>query len=393
MSDKPLKLPIYMDCHATTPMDKRVFDAMLPYFTSEYGNASSIDHVFGTNAANAVEEGRERIASLINAKPEEIVFTSGATESDNLALEGIARANSKKGRHIITCTIEHRAVLDTCQYLEKLGWSITYLPVDITGRIDLKKLEESITSSTVLISIMFANNEVGTISPIAEIGRIAKERNVLFHTDAAQAVGHIPVDVIAQNIDLLSLSAHKIYGPKGVGALYVRRHNPRVKLESLLRGGGHERGLRSGTLNVPGIVGMGKALQLAGKEMVRESDRLSRWTSKMKDSFVERIKGAEQNGNPEHRLPHNLSMFFDGVESKALIQSLRADVAVSAGSACTTEDVKPSYVLLALGHDSQRAHSSIRFGLGRHNTDEEVDFVVGKVEKSVLRLRKIRLYG
>ncbi len=387
-----MKLPIYMDCHSTTPLDRRVLDTMLPYLTTEYGNASSLDHTYGTTAANAVEEARARIASLINASPGEIIFTSGATESDNLALEGIARTNARQGRHIITCTIEHRAVLDTCKYLEGLGWSVTYVPVDITGRIDLEKLERSITDSTVLISVMFANNEIGTISPISEIGRISKERGVLFHTDAAQAVGHIPVDVNAMNIDLMSLSAHKVYGPKGIGALYVRRHDPRVKIEGLVRGGGHERGLRSGTLNVPGIVGMGKALEVAGREMKSEGERLRKWTTKMKDAFENRIPDSEQNGHPTYKLPHNLNMFIRGVESKALIQSLRSDVAISAGSACTTKDVEPSYVLLALGHSPERAHSSIRFGLGRHNTEEEIDFIIEAVQKSGLRLRNIRVH-
>lgn len=384
-----LKLPVYMDHHATTPLDPRVLEEMMPYFTERFGNASSIDHRYGAEAYEAVEKARERVARTINARPDEIIFTSGATESDNLAIQGVSRAYSSKGRHIITCTIEHEAVLDTCKQLEESGWKVTYIPVDKNGVIDVQRLEESITNETVLISMMFANNEVGTIEPMKEIGRIAKERGVILHTDAVQAVGHIPVDVETMGIDLLSISAHKVYGPKGVGALYMRRHHPRIKPTPIVYGGGQERGLRSGTYNVPGIVGIGKALEIALRNMGEESGRLSGWTSKMRLSFSS-IEGAEQNGHPINKLPHNLNIYFPGVESKALIQAVNRQVAISAGSACSTQEVEPSHVILALGYPPERAHSSVRFGLGRFNTDEEVRFVIECVTNAVNRIQKIK---
>jgi cysteine desulfurase len=383
-----VKTPVYMDYHATTPVDPRVLEVMMPYFTENFGNASSTDHIYGAKAAESVEKSREQIASLINARPEEIVFTSGATESDNLAIKGVAFAYKEKGKHIVTCATEHKAVLNTCKYLEELGWSITYLPVDRFGVVDLDRLEKAITDKTVLISIMFANNEIGTIAPIEKIGQIAKRKGIFFHTDAAQAVGHIPVDVDAMNIDLMSISSHKAYGPKGAGVLFLRRHGGRVKALPLIHGGGQERGVRSGTENVPGVVGMGKALEIAAKEMRREADRLFQWTEKMRETFLKEI-GAEQNGHPIRRLPHNLNIFFKGVESKALIQLLGRDLAISAGSACTTREVEPSHVITALGFPPERAYSSIRFGLGRFNTEEEVDYAIQAVERAVLRLRKI----
>lgn len=385
------KLPIYMDHHATTPIDPRVLKEMLPYFDERFGNASSIDHLYGAEAFDAVEKARERIAKAINSTSEEIIFTSGATESDNLAIQGVARAYASKGRHIISCTTEHKAVLDTCKYLEELGWRVTYVPVDKYGVIDIQMIENSINSETTLISVMFANNEIGTVAPISEIGKIAKERDVLFHTDAAQAVGHVSIDVEKLGIDLISMSAHKFYGPKGIGALYVRRHSPRIKLVPTIYGGGQERGLRSGTYNVPGIVGMGKALKIAVDGMDEESKRLSALTSKMRDSFVT-IDGAEQNGHPINKLPHNLNMFFPGVESKALINEVKGQVAISTGSACTTQEVEPSHVILALGYPHERAHSSVRFGLGRFNTDYEVDYVISSITQAIKHLQKIRTY-
>ncbi len=377
-----------MDNHATTQLDPRVLEAMLPYLTQDFGNPASTDHVYGAKAADAVERSREQLAKTINASAHEIIITSGATEADNLAIQGIARTRSAEGGHIITCTTEHKAVLDPLRYLASQGWVVTYVPVDSYGIIDLDRLESSITDRTILISVMFANNEIGTIAPMAEIGRIAKEHGVLFHTDAAQAVGHIPVDVQALRIDLMSISAHKAYGPKGVGALYVRSHNPRVKVAPILLGGGQERGLRSGTLNVPSIIGMGEAFEIARREMTQEADRLAGWTRKMRERF-ENSAGAELNGHPFNRLPHNLNMYFPGVESKALIQSVRSQVAISASSACTTEEVEPSYVILALGYGPERAHSSIRFGLGRFNIEDEVNLVMQSVDTATNRLRSI----
>ncbi len=378
-----------MDHHATTPMDPRVLDAMMPHFTTEFGNPSSSDHLYGSKAAQVVELARDQVARTINAAPHEIIFTSGATESDNLALQGVARAYKSKGKHIITCTTEHKAVLDTCHFLEENGWSVTYVPVDQSGLVDLEKLSDSITRETVLISVMFANNEIGTIAPVVEIGRLARKHGVLFHTDAAQAVGHVPVDVQELQIDLMSISAHKVYGPKGVGALYIRSHKPRVKPAPILLGGGQERGVRSGTLNVPGIVGLGKALEIARKEMNLEAKRLRSWVQIMREAF-ESYAGAEVNGHWESRIPHNLNMFFRDVESKALIQSVKSEVAISASSACTTEEVEPSHVILALGFGPERAHRSLRFGLGRFNTKEEVDFVIDAVISAARRIARIR---
>ncbi len=377
-----------MDNHATTPLDPRVLEAMMPYLTLDFGNPASTDHLYGAKAADAVEKSREQLAKTINASAHEIIITSGATEADNLAIQGIARVRSAEGRHMITSTTEHKAVLDPLHHLEGQGWLVTRVPVDSQGIIDLDKLESSITSDTSLISVMFANNEIGTIAPVGEIGKIAKEHEILFHTDAAQAVGHIPVDVQALGIDLMSISAHKAYGPKGIGALYIRGHKPRVQLAPMLLGGGQERGLRSGTLNVPAIVGMGEALQIARREMHQEAARLTNWTLKMRRSF-EALVGAELNGHPSQRLPHNLNMYFPRVESKALIQSVRSEVAISASSACTTDEVEPSHVILGLGFTPSRAHNSVRFGLGRFNTSEEVDFAIEAVSKGVGRLLTI----
>ena len=383
-----LKLPIYMDYHATTPLDPRVLNEMLPFFKEKFGNASSVDHPYGAVAHDAVERARERVARLIHAKPEEIIFTSGATEADNLALIGTAISYRGKGQHIITCTTEHKAVLDTCKYLEQFGWKVSYIPVNKLGEIDLERLNNAICPETVLISVMFANNEIGTIGSIREIGNIAKAKGIIFHTDAAQAVGHIPVDVEEMSIDLMSMSAHKINGPKGIGALYVRRHDPRVVLSSLIHGGGQERNLRSGTQNVPGIVGMGSALEIARKSLDREASLFMNWTSRMKSAFND-ISDAEQNGHPTNKLPHNLNMYFPKVESKALIQAVNKEVAISAGSACTSQEVEPSHVILSLGYPAERAHSSVRFGVGRFNTVDEVKFVIECVNKAISHIRKI----
>lgn len=369
-----LKLPIYMDHHATTPVDPRVLDAMLPYFTQEFGNASSIDHIFGARAHEAVEEAREQVAASLNARPEEIIFTSGATESDNIALLGVAEKMAAKGDHIITCVTEHKAILDTAKHLEKMGKTVTYLPVDRYGLVDPADVEEAITDRTILISIMAANNEIGTIAPLKEIGKIAKAHGVLFHTDAAQAVGHIPIDVKEMGIDLLSLSGHKVYGPKGIGALYIKGTNPKGKVSPVMFGGGHERGVRSGTYNVPGIVGLGRALEIAKREMGAENERFRKWTKQMLEAFQENIEDVILNGHPEKRLAHNLNVCFPGIESKALIHLLKNDLAISAGSACTTTIVEPSYVLLAIGRTVEDSHSAVRFGLGRENTEEEVEW-------------------
>lgn len=379
-----------MDSHATTPVDPRVLEVMLPYFTRDFGNSASSDHVYGARAAEAVERAREQIAKTINSRPEEIIFTSGATEADNLAILGASPQDSDKGNHIITCVTEHKAVLDTCKHLESAGFNVSYLPVDEYGLVDVQKLETAITDKTFLISIMAANNEIGTVAPISEVGRIAHKHGVLFHTDATQAVGHIPVDVEEMGVDLLSMSAHKTYGPKGVGALYVRRRNPKVKISPIIFGGGHERGMRSGTLNVPGIVGFGEALSIARREMVSEAERLKKWTNEMLDGFKEQLDEVELNGHPTRRLPHNLNVYFNGVESKALIRAIRDEIAVSAGSACTTDMIEPSHVLLSLGFGEERAHSSIRFGLGRFNTHEEVLYAIECIPKAAIRLKGIK---
>jgi cysteine desulfurase len=383
-----MKLPIYLDNHATTPMDPRVLDAMMPYFTEHFGNAASRNHSFGWVAEEAVERARKQIGQLIGANAKEIIFTSGATESNNLAIKGVAQMYAERGNHIITAATEHKAVLDTCKHLEKEGVRVTYLPLKGDGLIDLDMLRESITDKTILVSIMYANNEIGVIQPIREIGKICKEKGVLFHTDAVQAVGKIPVNVIDDNIDLLSLSGHKIYGPKGVGALYVRRRNPRVQLTAQMDGGGHERGMRSGTLNVPGIVGLGAACEIAGKEMPEEMVRLARLRDKLKAKLESELEEVYINGSMEHRLPGNLNMSFAYVEGESLLMGIN-DVAVSSGSACTSATLEPSYVLKALGLGDDLAHTSIRFGIGRFNTEEEIDYTANKVISVVNKLREL----
>lgn len=375
-----------MDHHATTPVDPRVLEIMLPYFSEEFGNAGSIDHIYGAKAAEAVDKAREQTAHILNAQTKEIIFTSGATESDNIAILGVAEQLAAKGDHIITCATEHKAVLETCKHLQKIGKTVTFLPVDQYGLVDLEKLESSITEKTILISIMTANNEIGTIAPISDIGKIAHEHGVLFHTDAAQAVGHIPLDVEMMNIDLLSLSSHKIYGPKGIGGLFIRRKNPKVKLSPIIFGGGQEKGLRSGTLNVPGIVGLGKALTIAEKEMSKAENQYRAWTSQMYASFKEVMPDVMLNGHPTQRLAHNLNVGFPGIESKALIHLLREDVAISAGSACTTTSVEPSHVLLAIGRTEEECHWAVRFGLGRGNTDQDIRAVRKCMRSTITRL-------
>jgi cysteine desulfurase len=383
-----MKLPIYMDYHATTPMDPRVFAAMKPYFLETFGNAASRNHSFGWEAEEAVEKSRKQIASLIGATAKEIVFTSGATESNNLALKGVAEMYAEKGNHIITAATEHKAILDTCKRLEKHGVRVTYLPVQTNGLVDLEQLQAAITDKTILISIMYANNEIGVIQPIAELGKIAKSKGVLLHTDATQAVGKVPVNVIKDNIDIMSLSGHKMYGPKGVGALYVRRKSPRVQLTAQMDGGGHERGMRSGTLNVPGIVGLGEACALCQAEMAEESKRMAYLRDKLRDKLQSELDETYINGTMESRLPNNLNISFAYVEGESLLMGIN-DVAVSSGSACTSATLEPSYVLKALGAGDDLAHSSIRFGLGRFNTEEEVDYVAAKVIDVVRKLREL----
>jgi cysteine desulfurase len=383
-----VKLPIYMDNHATTQVDPRVLEAMLPYFGEKFGNAASRNHSFGWAAEEAVENARGQIATLVGATPKEIIFTSGATESDNLMLKGIAESYREKGNHIITQATEHKAVLDTCKRLEKQGYEVTYLPVRKDGRVDPEDLHKAITPKTILITVMYANNEIGVIQPIAEIGKIAKEQGIIFAVDAAQAVGRIPVDVQKENIDLLSISAHKIYGPKGVGALYVGRRHPRVQLSALLDGGGHERGMRSGTLNVPGIVGLGEACEVAEKEMPRESERLKGLRDSLKKGLEDRLDLVFINGSLEHRLPGNLNMSFAFVDGESLLMGIN-DVAVSSGSACTSATLEASHVLKAIGVGEELAQTSIRFGLGRYNTEEEVDYVTEKVVQVVAKLRDL----
>src|SRR5580693_8903565 len=383
-----MKLPIYMDYHATTPMDPRVFEAMKPYFLETFGNAASRNHSFGWEAEEAVEKARKQIADLIGSTTKEIVFTSGATESNNLALKGIAEMYAEKGNHIITAATEHKAILDTCKRLEKHGIRVTYLPVQANGLIDLEMLKEAITDKTILISIMYANNEIGVIQPMAEIGKIAKAKGVLVHTDATQAVGKVPVNVIKDNIDLMSMSGHKIYGPKGVGALYVRRKSPRVQITAQMDGGGHERGMRSGTLNVPGIVGLGEACALCQAEMPEESKRLMALRDRLKARLEAGLDEIYLNGSWEHRLPHSLNVSFAYVEGESLLMGIN-DVAVSSGSACTSASLEPSYVLKALGLGDDIAHSSIRFGIGRFNTEEEIDYVADKLINVVRKLREL----
>ena len=383
-----MKLPIYMDYHATTPVDPRVLEAMMPYFTGKFGNAASRNHPFGWEAEEAVEAARKQVADLIGANAKEIIFTSGATESNNLAIKGVAEMYREKGNHIITCVTEHKAVVDTCKKLEKQGLRVTYLPVQKDGRISLDELRAAITDKTILITIMTANNEIGVIQPIAEIGAIAKEKGILFHTDGVQAVGKVPFDVNAMKVDLVSISAHKIYGPKGVGALYVRRRNPRVLLAEQISGGGHERGMRSGTLNVTGIIGLGKAAELCRLEMQKDTERLGKLRDRLNERLHKNLDEIYINGSMEHRLPHNLNISFAYVEGESLLMGIN-DVAVSSGSACTSASLEPSYVLKALGAGDDLAHSSIRFGLGRWTTEEEVDYVVEKLTKVVRRLREM----
>jgi cysteine desulfurase len=384
-----MKLPIYMDNHATTPVDPRVLDAMLPYFCEKFGNAASRNHVFGWEAEEAVENARKQIARLIHAEPKEIVFTSGATESDNLALKGVLEMYHEKGNHLITAATEHRAVLDTAKALAAKGKAtVTFLPVDKYGMVDPDDVRKAITDKTVLISIMLANNEIGTINPVKEIGRIAKERGILFHCDATQGVGKIPVDVQEMGIDLMSFSAHKIYGPKGIGALYVRKKAPRVRIVAQMDGGGHERGMRSGTLAVPLIVGFGKACELCEQDMEAESKRLAAMRDRLQAGIMNALEEVYLNGHPSQRLPNNLNLSFAYVEGEALLMGVK-EIALSSGSACTSATLEPSYVLRALGVGSDLAHSSIRFGLGRFNTDEEVDYTIQRIIEAVTKLREM----
>ncbi|HUO03744.1 MAG TPA: IscS subfamily cysteine desulfurase [Candidatus Binataceae bacterium] len=384
-----LKLPIYMDNHATTRIDSRVLDAMMPYLTDKFGNAASRNHSFGWEAEEAVDKGRNQVAALIGAKAKEIIFTSGATESDNLAIKGVLEFYKDKGNHIITCVTEHKAVLDSCRALERTGKAtVTYLPVDKYGQVDPDEVRKAITDKTVLITIMWANNEIGTIHKIHEIGKLAKEKGIIFHCDAVQAIGKVPVDVEKAGVDIASISGHKLYGPKGVGAIYIRSKGPRVRVTPIIDGGGHERGMRSGTLNVPGIVGLGAACEIAGREMAEETERLLSLRNKLHAGLSERLDEIYLNGHPTERLPGNLNMSFAYVEGESLLMGLN-DIAVSSGSACTSATLEPSYVIRALGIDDELAHSSIRFGLGRFNTEEEVDFVTGRVEREVKRLREM----
>ena len=383
-----MKLPIYMDNHATTPVDPRVLEAITPYFVEIYGNASSHSHSFGWQAQEAVEKARKQVADLMGAKPSEIIFTSGATESNNLSVKGIAEKYRERGNHIITAATEHKAVLDPCKRLEKNGFQVTVLPVDRCGLIDPDDVRRAITDRTVLITIMLANNEIGTVHAIAEIGQIAHEKGVLFHSDAAQALGKVPVDVGRMRIDLLSCTAHKLYGPKGIGALYIQSEDPPVTLSPLFDGGGQEWGLRSGTLNVPGIVGFGKACQLAREEMPAESERLRQLRDKLQDGIFSELDEVYLNGHPTKRLPHNLNVSVGYVEGEALLMSL-SDIAVSSGSACRSACIEPSHVLTAIGVNAELAQSSIRFGLGRFNAEEEVNYVKERVVEAVRRLREL----
>ena len=383
-----MKFPIYLDYNATAPMDKRVLDEMMPYFTDVFGNAASRNHAYGWQAEQVVSKAREQIASILGANEKEIIFTSGATESDNLAILGVAEFHKEKGNHIITAPTEHKAVIDPCRYLEQKGYEVTYLDVDKEGCIDLQQLEDSITDKTILVSLMAANNEIGTLHPLKEIGAITRKKGVIFHCDATQGVGKIPIDVNEMNIDLLSMTAHKIYGPKGVGALYVRRKRPRIRLSPIFHGGGHERGLRSGTLNVSGIVGFGKAVEIAQAEMSAESERLIALRERLYTQLSDALDHIAINGHPTKRLPGNLNVSFAYVEGESLLMGI-SDIAVSSGSACTSASLEPSYVLRALGVGDDLAHSSIRFGLGRFTTTEEIDYTANKVIESVNRLREM----
>ncbi|RSK44101.1 IscS subfamily cysteine desulfurase [Hymenobacter rigui] len=382
-----LKLPIYLDNNATTPLDPRVLEAMMPYLTEVFGNAASRNHPFGWAAEEAVDYAREQISGLINCDPKEIIFTSGATESDNLGIKGVFEMYSQKGNHIITATTEHKAVLDTCKHIEKLGGRVTYLPVNAEGLISLEELEAAMTPETILVTIMYGNNETGTIQPIREIAAIAHKHGALFMTDGTQAVGKIPVDVIADGIDLMAFTAHKMYGPKGVGALYVRRKNPRVKVTAQMDGGGHERGMRSGTLNVPGIVGLGKACELAKLEMAADTARLSAMRDRLEKELLT-LEESYVNGSVEHRLPHVANISFKYVEGEGLMMGVK-DLAVSSGSACTSASLEPSYVLKALGLSDDLAHSSLRFGLSRFTTDEQIDYAINHVKEAVTKLREM----
>lgn len=383
-----VKLPIYLDHNATTPCDPRVVEAMVPYFTNSFGNAASRNHPFGWQAEGAVDNAREQVAQLIGADAKEIIFTSGATEGDNLAIKGVFEMYKSKGNHIITCNIEHKAVLDTCKHIEKEGGEVTYLKVNDDGLINLDELEAAIKPTTILIAIMYANNEIGTVMPMKEIGAIAKQKGVLVFTDATQAVGKIPVDVNNDGIDLLAFTAHKMYGPKGVGALYVRRKNPRVKVTAQIDGGGHERGMRSGTLNVPGIVGFGKACEICKDEMDQDAARISKLRDKLENSLLE-LEEAYLNGHKKHRLPHVSNISFKFVEGEGLLMGFNKDIALSSGSACTSASLEPSYVLKALGLGDDLAHSSLRFGLGRFTTEDQIDYTIEAVSKTVLKLREM----
>ena len=385
-----LSAPIYMDSHSTTPVDPRVLEKMMPYFGAKFGNASSLDHTYGHEAAAGVEEARESVVGLIGARDSEVVFTGGATESNNIALIGGMAGYAKRGDHIITCATEHKAVLETVRYLEGMGKSVTYLPVDENGEVDLGQLEAAITDRTVMISIMAANNEIGTIADLGGIGKIAHEHDVLFHTDAAQAVGHIPINVGEMNIDLMSMSAHKMYGPKGVGALYVRGINPRVRLDPMIHGGGQERNIRSGSLNVPGIVGFGAAARIAKAEMKEEAVRLGSYREQMLSVLADEA-GAILNASPRRVLAHNLNLRFDGIDGKAVINSISKEVAISASSACTAENVEASHVLLAIGLDEEQAHSSIRIGLGKFNIDSDIEVGNEILIKIIQRLKKLTI--
>ena len=382
-----LKLPIYLDNNATTPMDPRVLEAMLPYFTEQFGNAASRNHPFGWQAEEAVDYAREQIAQLINCDPKEIIFTSGATESDNLAIKGVYEMYAQKGNHIITATTEHKAVLDTCKHLEKQGARVTYLQVNEEGLINLEELEAAMTPQTILVAIMYGNNEIGVLQPMREISAIAKKHGALFFSDATQAVGKVPVDVIADGIDLMAFTGHKMYGPKGIGALYVRRKNPRVKVTAQMDGGGHERGMRSGTLNVPGIVGLGKACELCRLEMESDTARLSVMRDRLEKELLT-LEESYVNGSREHRLPHVANISFKYVEGEGLMMGVK-DLAVSSGSACTSASLEPSYVLKALGLSDDLAHSSLRFGLSRFTTDEQIDYAINHVKEAVTKLREM----
>ena len=383
-----LKLPIYLDNNSTTPMDPRVLEAMTPYFLEDYGNAASRNHPFGWKAEEAVDYAREQVAKLIGADAKEIIFTSGATEGDNLGIKGVYEMYAQKGNHIITATTEHKAVLDTCKHIEKLGGEVTYLQVNAEGLIDLAELEAAIKPNTILISIMYANNEIGVINPVKEIGAIAKKHGVLFFTDAVQAVGKIPVNVIEDGIDIMAFTAHKMYGPKGVGALYVRRKNPRVKVTAQMDGGGHERGMRSGTLNVPGIVGFGKACEICMQDMEADTKRISVMRDKLEHELM-LLEEAYVNGSRLHRLPHVTNISFKHVEGEGLLMGFNKNIALSSGSACTSASLEPSYVLKALGLGDDLAHSSLRFGLGRFTTDEQIDYTVKAISDTVIKLREM----